>query len=168
MPAPFSLKAPAFAHFVKFLCGPYCARFVLEAHGLEWEQPYLFRRFPRLYAFAPTLPGRMARLLSGGGLKATCVKVPLARRLWWLQEELECGNTPALFVRGRRWIPFSGRWIVVCGETADGFLVYDCRVGCRSRGRSLPIGNTVLSEEELLATWRRFPFVPSGYAVTAE
>lgn len=159
---------PDFAHPVKLLCGPYCARFILEIYGLKLQPPswWLFRRFPALWAVILTLPGRMERLLRGGGLQAKRVIVSRVDRRGWLQDLARHGRTPALFVR-LNGFPFA-HWVVVSGLTDGGhFLIYDPLVGKGSKAATLPIGNTVLSPGDLCAIWRPF-FGDTVTAVVAD
>ena len=152
---PNKLIVPDFKHLGKLLCGPSCAKFILATRGLRWQEPWLYRHFPWLYALIPTLPGRMKRLASGGGrLYTPRIRVSAGWRNMWLRDKLELGNTPALFVHSSNNALFPNHWVVVCGQTNDfDFLVYDSRVGEGSK-TGLPIGNTVWTNGELLDAWR--------------
>ena len=157
LPAQASIKLsfiPVISHWSKIRCGYYTADWIARAMGSDLPSADLLKGFLWFDIARPILPRDMRSLLKAHGVNTTEKRlgdVSDEEKLRWIKEEVAFRQRPpALLIRTR-----SLHWIAIGGydDMKGVFYIYDSMLGKNSIALGIPIGNNVMTYQELLKRW---------------
>jgi hypothetical protein len=147
---------PVIDHWSHFRCGSYTSEWVAQAVGIETVPSNLLLPGPVWFdIFRPITPSDMRKLFKAKGMISIEMRLNElsdADKIAWIKTEIAVySRPPVLLIRTATL-----HWLAVGGYDDDKktFYIYDSRVVRGSVDSTLPIGNAVMSFDELLTVWR--------------
>lgn len=147
---------PHIEHWSHIRCGSYTSEWISKVIGID-EIPSNNLLFGPVWfdLFRPISPGDIRRLFKTKGM--TTVEMRLDQfsheeKLNWIRNEIVTfKRPPVILIRTPRLL----HWIAIGGydDNQRLFYFYDARIGKDSLETNLPIGNAVMTYEEILFWW---------------
>ncbi len=157
-------------------CGAYSVKAILSAYDKDDERsPYDY--CPNLllkYTRAPTASIKWVKVLQSYGINAQSgnAKHLSDKERIDLLKNLIDKNTPVMLRVGNGYLPngkysnliasFIGHWITIWGydNREQVFYIYDSCVSLNKHNKTIPVGNTKRTSEEVLRDWGKgFPWL---------
>lgn len=146
---------PHVEHISKIRCSSYTTEWIARAVGLHPIPANSLLRGPVWFdMFRPVIPTDMQKLFKLRGMSSVIMDMSSCtdeQRIEWIKREISVHKRPpALLIRTRIL-----HWIAVGGydDRTRTIFFYDSRYGASSMDPHLPIGNNIMSYDDLMTLW---------------